>query len=642
LGARGKNVALKTDSGLQYDLLKLSDLFKADRYYIVPKYQRGYAWTNDEIDALLRDLDESWRRYPEEEYLLGQYIVCEAQDKSRNPQLAKDVEQLELIDGQQRFTTMYLFVNVAIRLINEAVASQKLTLEPHEDKSLKTWELPTTLAGLDQRLYTQVKPAQDGDKVLDSVVFGHAMPDEAQSPTQVRLMDAYDQVHDWLAAMETKELFAFTSFVFKKVLLVEISLSTPAHALRVFQKVNNRGLSLDDADLIKSYLFQHVTSDEDYQIIADHWQAATKKLMLANRRSLRNVETLMKLLIGIKTGKYIPKNELYDTWSNVLKEDPKEVKRLAGQLEGAASNLVAISKSTRPQDGHKTDKTFGALDAGFVQPIEVLLAGSHLSPDAYDILLSLVEDRAMLSSWSKEKNNDFEPIMHPWANKVSDLDSHATREEILVASSDALKNFEDLMQRAFLGITSFSYMTTSHRKRLRYVLARANRAMNVRFGLIDHGISTLMRTSSTSSEDKGFDLDHIYPKSESKKDFWVQNTAKDAELGKSSRYPSIHSIGNLILLHPDDNREQSDELPWSEIKLRSLATSQLTLNQVLVPRDSRNTGGTAVDKAVLHALGLGAPVISESWGEEQIDQMARFYWKLISTEIRANFGMDIS
>ena len=637
-------MALKTDSGLQYDLLKLADLFKADRYYVVPKYQRGYAWTDDEIDALLRDLDEAWRRYPDEEYLLGQYIICEAQGPSKNPNLSIDVDQLELIDGQQRFTTMYIFVNVAFGLIDGAVADGKLVLERHEHKSLQTWQLPTTLVGLDEVLYTQVKPAQDGDKVLDALVFESPIPEFAQSPTQERLMDAVAQIRDWLGALEPKELFEFTSFVFKKVQLVEISLATPAHALRVFQKVNNRGLSLDDADLIKSYLFQHVTSAEDYQAIANHWQAATQKLMSANKRSLRNVETLMKLLIGIKTGKYVPKNELYDTWSGVLNEDPKEVKKLAGKLEGSASHLVAISKSTRPQDSHRTDKTFGAIDAGFIQPLEVLLAGSHLSLNSYDILLGLVEDRAMLSSWSKEKNNDFEPIMHPWAKNVANLDTHASREEILEASSDALKNFEDLQRRAYLGITSFTYKTSSHRKRMRYVLARAYRAMQLQFGLIDHGMSSLMKTAPPQSDEKGFDLDHIYPKSESKQEFWIQDVSKNSELGSASRYSnSVHSIGNLILLHPDDNRDQRDELPWSEVKLRSLSTSQLIINQALVPEGYRTIGNANVDKAIRHAVSLGLPVISpESWGEKQIDLMAAFYWKLISAEIRTNFGLDFS
>jgi hypothetical protein len=636
-------MALKTDSGLQYDLLKLADLLKADRYYVVPKYQRGYAWTNDEIESLLKDLDEAWRRYPDEEYLLGQYIVCESQDTSRNPNLSRDVQQLDLIDGQQRFTTMYLFVNLAIDLIKKAIEQKRLELEPHEKKSLQTWELPTTISGLDKHLYTQVKPAQDGDIVLNSVVFETPMPEVPQSPTQEKLMDAVEQIREWLESMEPRELFAFTSFVFKKVQLVEISLSTPAHALRVFQKVNNRGLSLDDADLIKSYLFQHVASDDDYQAIATHWQAATQKLMSANKKSLRNIETLMKLLIGIKTGKYIPKNELYETWGSVLKEDPKEVRKLAGRLEGAASQLVAISKSTRPQDSHRTDKTFGALDAGFIQPLEVLLAGSHLSVNSYDFLLGLVEDRAMLSSWSKEKNNDFEPIMHPWANAVSELDSHATRDEILEASSVALRNFEDLQKRAFLGVTSFRYTTSSHRKRMRYILARAYRAMHLQFGLIDHGMTTLMKTAPANSDEKGFDLDHVYPKSEDKKDFWRQDHSKDSELGSPSRHlSSIHSIGNLILLHPDDNRDQRDELPWSEVKLRSLATSQLVINQALVPATSRNLGNSNLDKAINHAISLGLPQIAEeTWGEEQIDAMAKFYWKLISTEIRANFGLEL-
>jgi uncharacterized protein with ParB-like and HNH nuclease domain len=79
--------------------------------------------------------------------------------------------------------------------------------------------------------------------------------------------------------------------------VVRLGLNTSQHALRVFQKVNNRGLQLDDADLIKSYLFQSVKSDENYSLLAKHWESATLELSKAKNKRLKPMENLMKLLM---------------------------------------------------------------------------------------------------------------------------------------------------------------------------------------------------------------------------------------------------------------------------------------------------------------------------------------------------------
>lgn len=630
--------------GMSYDMLKLSDLYKFDTYYVVPKYQRGYAWTDEEIGSLLTDLEEAWHRFPEEAYLLGSIIVCDSQPINKNQKLHADVNQYDLIDGQQRVTTLFIMIQVIISEIKANAAENEEALDPAAAKRLSTFENPLTLLGQDSEIFPQVRPATDGQTVLQSLINDERLPTDFTSPTQENLVDAITQIREWTNNQTLSEQLSFLNFLMSRVFVVRIGLKTFEHATRVFQKINNRGLTLDDADLIKSYLFQYVDSDEDYESIAQHWQSATQKLMAANKKSLRMMETLMKLLIGIKTGTYVAKNDLYETWSDILKENPREIMLLSASLVGSASDLVAISKGVRPQDMHRTEKTLGALQSGYIQPLEVLLGGSHLSVKSYDMLLSLVEDRAMLSSWSREKTQDFEPIMHPWAHAVHNLDSHVIREELLEASSSAFKNFEDLQRRAFLGISNLSYLTNSHQKRIRYIIARAHQAMHKKFGLIDHGMSSLMKTSNPTTKERGFDLDHVFPKSESKREFWRQDHLKDDEFGSQSRYESsVHSVGNLILLHPDDNRDQRDELPWSETKLSNLSTSQLVINQALVPDEFRPLGNSSMDNAIRHARDHGLPQITEDgWGEEQADQMAKFYWRLISEEIRQNFGLSLN
>jgi uncharacterized protein with ParB-like and HNH nuclease domain len=60
---------------LEYKLMSVGSLFWED-HYIVPRYQRGYAWGDEQVGMLLDDLDLSFDEAKNEEYLLGQIIVC--------------------------------------------------------------------------------------------------------------------------------------------------------------------------------------------------------------------------------------------------------------------------------------------------------------------------------------------------------------------------------------------------------------------------------------------------------------------------------------------------------------------------------------------------------------------------------------
>ena len=67
------------------------------------------------------------------------------------------------------------------------------------------------------------------------------------------------------------------------------------------------------------------------------------------------------------------------------------------------------------------------------------MAGKHLTERSYRDLATIVDARVMLSQFAGEKNQDFERLAHKWAQKVMALNSNASRDEILTASSDVLK-----------------------------------------------------------------------------------------------------------------------------------------------------------------------------------------------------------
>lgn len=617
-------------AGLNYEVMNVDDLFTHSQFYMVPRYQRGYAWGIEEVRELLKDLTESHDRFPNEDYLLGQMIVCPSSEPLAS--IKPDVQQWDLIDGQQRTTTLYLMM-VMIGARVEASMVEPLSVSAKQERALMDVRKTTPKLGEGDDYQPRIKTASNGDDFIRLILENKPLG-TPNGPTQANLLLAVQEINDHLDTLEADNIASFYKFVMNRVRIVRLELESAAHALRVFQKVNNRGLQLDDADLIKAYLFQTL-SDNEFDDAAKKWEEATNTLFHARLKRVRAMEFLMKVLIGIRKGQSISTGELFDTWKDEL-QTSDQVKELMGHLPDNAKVLVRISKGQLPS-GVKTDLTSGTFMASWIQQFEVMLAGKHLQPGGYETLIKMVEDRTMLSYWAKEPSQKFEQIIHSWANAVSKLDTYASDSEIWEAGPEARKNFDDLSQRAFLGIKNLSYSTVSHRDRLRYVLARVNRVVQQSVNVTAYQMSELLETSKGSSI--GYDLDHVFPKAENQRPHWQVSSSKDDELGVADRSDSvINSIGNLVLLHPNDNRSQSDSLPWDDEKSKNLGSSELYLNRLLVDIEERTKANLRIAQ-ILSKYQDKTPSLL-AWGEDAVDSWASVYWEILLSDIRRNLGFE--
>ncbi|MEI0702838.1 DUF262 domain-containing protein [Brachyspira intermedia] len=82
--------------------ITLKDLFSTEHYFIIPNYQRGYKWSQDNINVLLYDINSIYEN-DKKEHCLHNLIVIK--NKKNN------AEYIEVIDGQQRLTTIFLIFN---------------------------------------------------------------------------------------------------------------------------------------------------------------------------------------------------------------------------------------------------------------------------------------------------------------------------------------------------------------------------------------------------------------------------------------------------------------------------------------------------------------------------------------------------
>lgn len=79
------------------DQLNIEEIF--NKFYEVPDYQREYVWRTANVLALLNDIYSAFKEDPQNAYFIGTTVVA------TNPQNTS----LEVIDGQQRLTTLFIF-----------------------------------------------------------------------------------------------------------------------------------------------------------------------------------------------------------------------------------------------------------------------------------------------------------------------------------------------------------------------------------------------------------------------------------------------------------------------------------------------------------------------------------------------------
>ena len=102
----------------QIKLKSVSELFDPEKKFFIPSYQRGYRWTERQVEELLNDINEfEPQELPdskEKTWYCLQPLVVKKMDSTRKEEvnLSENEEWYEVIDGQQRLTTIYIILKI--------------------------------------------------------------------------------------------------------------------------------------------------------------------------------------------------------------------------------------------------------------------------------------------------------------------------------------------------------------------------------------------------------------------------------------------------------------------------------------------------------------------------------------------------
>lgn len=236
-------------------------LFSGDKnQYIIPPYQRPYSWDEEQCGELFDDLFKAFEDEEINNYFLGNIVIASS---------LEDKKRLEVIDGQQRLTTLTLLLKA-------------LLFFDDKNKKLKNsiWELDDrTDEAKEQRLKTMVFEDKDSKFLKESLELS------LDSDCKIKKQDNqfkknicyfYKQLNTKKEANKNLQLFA--DFLLYDVSILPIQTQgnnkdiARENALKIFETINDRGLPLSDSDIFKAKLFSMALNEKKSDIFITEWK----------------------------------------------------------------------------------------------------------------------------------------------------------------------------------------------------------------------------------------------------------------------------------------------------------------------------------------------------------------------------------
>ncbi len=255
-------------SKLNIDQKTISNLFSDKRAdFLIPDYQRPYAWTRDECETLWDDLksfafpNDTSADFDSEndEYFLGPIVTFKNSDGKQ-----------EIIDGQQRLTTVMLLLRAFYSKFETAQDDE--IVETRKLIARCIWKTDEVGRPVFDRLKIDSEVASDDDKDEFLTILETGKADEKMRSRYAdtfrffseKIIDFIDKTPMWT--------YYFPLRILNNVIMLPIEAESQDTALRIFSTLNDRGLPLSDADIFKSQFYKFYSQRGEKDAFIARWK----------------------------------------------------------------------------------------------------------------------------------------------------------------------------------------------------------------------------------------------------------------------------------------------------------------------------------------------------------------------------------
>lgn len=548
--------------------------------YAIPRYQREYTWSRVQWDALLDDLLDN-----ELHYFLGS-IICINQSQD-----ALAVQELELVDGQQRMTTVSILLAAIYDIFSKQpnlVMDQQIELYNLRHKLILK-KMPNQ-----PRLIPQVQNnnQQDYFSVLGQIGVLQDIETVANAGNR-RVFKAFrhflSRINLYLE--HSDDPITKLQGLLEKVntaTLVKIEVASTSDAYTLFESLNNRGVPLTAIDLIKNKLLAVLESQDKGSIDKQY-----------NR---------WKKVIDALGDDYAVQERFFRQYYNGFKPS---LKKIVSVPVATKSNLIKIYEKLIARDAEAFLQTMIRMSEHYAQivsyravPDQSKLSSLLLSLDriqgtpAYLLLMVLFECKTDLKLQEVHLEQTVEFLISYFVRRnATDLPPtrDLTRIFMDVVESMMVLEGDEVVRHIQTRLKTESASDEQFEKSLKGPIYEDNKAV-CRFVLCALEESRMTRETQVNlwalkGKQYVWTIEHIFPQGDNIPTSWVKMIANgDAELAEEYRQSYVHCLGNLTISGYNStlgNKSFEDKKNRMDSQGRKVGYNNgLYLNESLITQDS--------------------------------------------------------
>lgn len=267
------------------------------KQYCIPVFQRDYAWTSEQCEKLFEDIVIAYRK--DSQHFCGSFVYSPLKSKNH-------IDYFIIIDGQQRFTTLYILLKALVDSTEDKSEKEALMEYLFNNDKFNRY-------GIDEKSKLKLKPVKtDNDQLLLLMSGQIDQMDKSKSGIIYHnYMLFRNLIKDFLDESADNSVMMIHDGI-DNLICADIRLDEDDDAQEIFERINSTGITLGLPDLIRNYVL--MTDDDQERLYEDYW-LKTQELLTKDQ-----LQSFFLDFLNLKLDRFTKESNAYSDFKQVYRE----------------------------------------------------------------------------------------------------------------------------------------------------------------------------------------------------------------------------------------------------------------------------------------------------------------------------------
>jgi hypothetical protein len=563
-----------------------------DIQFMIPDYQRAYSWGDEQYKDFFDDLYEQSKG--ENKYFFGNFLIEENSRQS----------MYEIVDGQQRITTIIIFINSILSILEERIKSEPLEINIDGLRNIY----------IGSATKAKLVPTKTDRLYFDNVIINNRVVKKTSTQSQEKIKNAKNYFSRKLKTIKITELLRLLKKLEESIVTVTI-IDNKTDAAFMFELQNNRGKEITSMEQVKAYLMYQVYIKDAAVSVnqsIEKLSAIFEDIYLSINNIRINEDDLLWYHCNAYYGyKYIDDN--YEFIPAFLKKHIGKISEKKERINFINTFALDLKRTFADIERMESDKT-----NIYIKRLRVLGIPS------FQILYPLIIKGYLYNSYDEDYLKKFFRIIELLAFRISLIRTNGNVK--ITNRLDAILDFNGDLNKLYQGIkTNFAEAEGEWR----WTDDAMQEVLHGPFygkvtDNILHYILKIYENHISEKECpilKNIWIEHISPQSPPQRVDSGYELTKQLKYSKKFESQYLDCIGNLLLSTDKQNRELSNKIFKDKLKIYKNNTlglkQQCEIKEFVTDNKFPQWGISEIEKRKITLIDF----IMKEWGFEEADKI---------------------